>query len=194
MYRSITMRVEPNSEQRRFIDESIRVHHYVYNALITAVKLYFSNYGKMPSQNELNSLCTEMWRKNEWIHTIYQNTMNQASKRVLDAFKACNPKIKQRSRKKKDGNTEGAFVLRSPRYKKLSRSNTFGYISNKSFKIVTEIDEKGRERRSLSLGKMKDTLRCYNQSTPIRGEPKTVIISRKDLGTHYEYHATIQYE
>ena len=194
MYRSITMRVEPNSEQRRFIDESIRVHHYVYNALITAVKLYFSNYGKMPSQNELNSLCTEMWRKNEWIHTIYQNTMNQASKRVLDAFKACNPKIKQRSRKKKDGNTEGAFALRSPRYKKLIRSNTFGYISNKSFKIVTEIDEKGRERRSLSLGKMKDTLRCYNQSTPIRGEPKTVIISRKDLGTHYEYHATIQYE
>ena len=194
MYRSITMRIEPDSEQRRFIDESIRVHHYVYNALITAVKLYFSNNGRMPSQNELNSLCTEMWRKNEWMHGMYQNTMNQASKRVLDAFRSCNPKIKQRSKKKKDGNTEGAFVLRSPRYKKLSRSNTFGYISSKTFKIVTEKDDDGKERRSLSLGKMKGTLRCYNQSTPIRGEPKTVVITRRDIGTHFEYFATIQYE
>ena len=194
MYRSITMRIEPDSEQRMFIDESIRVHHYVYNALITAVKLYFSNNGRMPSQNELNSLCTEMWRKNEWMHGMYQNTMNQASKRVLDAFRSCNPKMKQRSKKKKDGNTEGAFVLRSPRYKKLSRSNTFGYISSKTFKIITEKDDDGKERRSLSLGKMKGTLRCYNQSTPIRGEPKTVVITRRDIGTHFEYFATIQYE
>ena len=135
-----------------------------------------------------------MWRKNEWMHGMYQNTMNQASKRVLDAFRSCNPKMKQRSKKKKDGNTEGAFVLRSPRYKKLSRSNTFGYISSKTFKIITEKDDDGKERRSLSLGKMKGTLRCYNQSTPIRGEPKTVVITRKDIGTHFEYFATIQYE
>ncbi|MBR1452865.1 MAG: hypothetical protein IJ592_05145, partial [Candidatus Methanomethylophilaceae archaeon] len=102
--------------------------------------------------------------------------------------------IKQVSRKKKDGNVAGALILRSPRYKKLERSNTFGYISNKSFKVVDSVDNKGKNRRSLSLGKMKRSLRCYNQSTPIRGEPKTVIISRKDLGTHYEYYATIQYE
>lgn len=58
MHRSITMRVEPNSKQRQFLDENIRVHHYVYNALITAVKLYFSYHGHLPTQNEMNTLCT----------------------------------------------------------------------------------------------------------------------------------------
>ena len=181
MYRAITMRVEPRSDQRRFLDESIRVHHYVYNAMITAVKLYFSYHGKLPSYNDLNRVCTQIWQNNPWMHGIYQNTMNQAAKRALDAFRSCNPGIKQVSRKKRDGN------------KKLERSNTFGYISNRSFKVEDSVDSKGKNRRSLSLGKMKGSLRCYNQSTPIRGEPKTVIISRKDLGTHYEYYATIQY-
>jgi len=193
MYRAVTVRVEPKSEQRKFLDESIRVHHYIYNALITATKLYFSSFGRLPSHNELNRVCTKIWQNNMWMHSIYQNTMNQAAKRVLDAFKSCNPEIKQISKKRKDGAIAGAFVLRSPRYKKLSRSNTFGYISNNTFKIVDAADEKGRHRRSLSLGKMEGLLRCYNQSTPIRGEPKTVIISRKDLGTHFEYYATIQY-
>ena len=58
------MRIEPNSEQRRFIDESMRVHHYVYNALITAVKLHFSNYGRLPSRNDLNRICTTIWQNN----------------------------------------------------------------------------------------------------------------------------------
>ena len=194
MYRAITMRVEPRSDQRRFLDESIRVHHYVYNAMITAVKLYFSYHGKLPSYNDLNRVCTQIWQNNPWMHGIYQNTMNQAAKRALDAFKTCNPGIKQVSRKKKDGNVAGALILRSPRYKKLERSSTFGYISNRSFKVEDSVDNKGKNRRSLSLGKMRGSLRCYNQSTPIRGEPKTVIITRKDLGTHYEYYATIQYE
>ncbi len=194
MYRSITMRVEPKAEQRRFLDESIKVHHYVYNALITATKLYFSYHGNLPSHNELNKVCTQIWQNNHWMHGIYQNTMNQTAKRVLDAFKSCNPEIKQISRKRKSGNITGALVLRSPRYKKLNRSNTFGYISNNTFKVVNSIDDKGKRRRSLSLGKMKGLLRCYNQSTPIPGKPKTVIITRRNLGTHYEYYTTIQFE
>ena len=194
MYRSLKMRIEPTSEQRAFIDESIRVHHYVYNALITAVKLYFGHNGKLPSHNELNRICTRIWQNNPWMHDTYQNTFNQASKRVLDAFKSCNPSVKQRTRKRIDGTVEGNMSLRSPRYKKLDRSKTFGYISNRTFSVNVENDENGEEQRSISLGKMKGELRCYNQSTPLRGIPKTIVITREDMGTHFEYYATIQYE
>jgi len=194
VYRSITMRVEPKSEQRAFLDESIRVHHYVYNALITATKLHFSYHGSLPSHSELNRVCTQIWQNNPWMHNIYQNTMNQAAKRVLDAFKSCNPEIRQVSRKSNNGIAAGTFILRSPRYKKLDRSNTFGYISNNTFKVINSIDNKGKHRRCISLGKMKGLLKCYNQSTPIPGKPKTAVITRENLGTHFEYYATIQYE
>ena len=194
MYRSITMRIEPDSSQRWFIDESIRVHHYVYNALITAARLYFSSNGRLPSQNMLNSLCTEMWNRNPWMHGIYQNTMNATAKRVLTAFKSCNPDIKQFSKIGPNGLPRGSFVLRFPRFKKLGRSSCFGYLSNSTFSIVRYTGTNGRMRRGLRLGKMDGVLRCYNQSTPIRGEPKTVVLTRKDIGTHCEYFATIQYE
>ena len=184
MYRSITMRIEPNGAQRAFIDESMRVHHYVYNALKTAVRLHFEKHRRFPSQNTLNRICTRLWQNNGWMHRIYQNTLNQAAKRILDAFKACNPELEKCSR-----GGQAQQRLRSPRFKKLDRSNTFGYLSNRTFKIV-EADGK----RRLSLGKMPGTLRCYNQSTPIKGVPKTVVISRRLIGGHYEYSATIQYE
>ena len=45
MYRSLKMRIEPNSGQRRIIEESLRCHCYVYNGLITACKLYHKKNG-----------------------------------------------------------------------------------------------------------------------------------------------------
>ena len=194
MYRSITMRIEPNSSQRKYIDESIRIHHYVYNSMITAVRIYFSNNGRLPSQNTLNRLCTKIWNKNPWMHTIYQNTMNMTVMRVLAAFKSCNPEIKQRNNTSWDGSLSGKLVLKSPRFKKLARSNCFGYLANNTFSIVNYVNSVGKECRGLKLGKMDGILRCYNQSTPINGIPKTVIITRKSVGSHYEYFATVQFE
>jgi hypothetical protein len=45
MYRSLKMRIEPNSEQRKVIEASFRYHCYVYNALITACKSYYRSNG-----------------------------------------------------------------------------------------------------------------------------------------------------
>lgn len=135
-----------------------------------------------------------MWQKNEWMHTIYQNTMNHTAKRVLSAFKECNPYIKQKCGKNNNKKPNGKLILRTPRYKKLSRSKCLGYLSNNTFSIITYTNANGKERRGLKLGKMEGILRCYNQSTPIKGVPKTVTISRYNVGSHFEYNATIQYE
>jgi len=196
MYRSIKMRVEPDAEQRAFLDASIEVNRIVYNGLITYCKLYFSENGCLPSSNQLNNVCTQMWQNHECFHSVYQNTMNHTSKRVLQAFSSCNPEygFKSRGRRREDGTGEGAVILRSPRYRKQRNFDSFGYLSNKSFRVVEYRSGSGRIRRGLKLGKMGGILRCYNQSTPIGGVPKTVTITRRYMGTHYEYFATIQYE
>ena len=56
------------------------------------------------------------------------------------------------------------------------------------------VNVNGKRVRKLRLGKVKGPIRCYNQDTPLPGEPKTCIISRKDMGTHMEYYACISYE
>ena len=191
MIRAVRMKLHPNSGQRRFIDETIRVHCYVYNALITAVRLYFESNGHFPSENQLNRVCTRIWNNVPSFHGIYQNTMNCISKRVLRAYKKCNPSVRTRTYTDEDGSVRVAFGLTRPRFKKAGRYKSFEYLSNRTFSIVP--DAKGR-RRWLKLGKMDGTLRCYNQNTPIDGIPKTCTISRENCGTHYEYWASIVYD
>ena len=84
------MRIEPDSEQRKVIEASFRYHCYVYNALITACKLYFKTNGRLPSQFDLNKLCTSIWHSCPFLHRyLYQNAMNETAKRVLQAFAKC---------------------------------------------------------------------------------------------------------
>lgn len=194
MYRTIRMRVEPTAEQREFIDLSILYHCYIYNGLKTFVKLYFSEHGKLPSHNELNSVCTKIWQNHECFHTIYQNSMNYTSKRILQAFKSCNPTIRSNGNRNSEGLEEGSLSLKCPRYKKPERFNSFGYLSNNTFKIISYRRSGGRMKRGIKLGKMTGVLKCYNQNTPLPGIPKTITVSRENLGTHFEYYATIQYE
>ena len=191
MIRVVRMKLHPNSGQRRFIDDTILVHCYVYNALITAVRLYFESNGHFPSENQLNSVCTRIWKNVPSFHGIYQNTMNCISKRVLRAYKKCNPSVRTRMYTDEDGSTRIAFELTKPRFKKPGRYKSFEYLSNRTFSIVP--DSKGK-RRCLKLGKMGGTLRCYNQNTPIDGIPKTCTVSRENSGTHCEYWASIVYD
>jgi len=78
MYRSLKMRIEPDSEQRKVIEASFRYHCYVYNALITACKSFYRSNGRLPSQFDLNKLCTRIWHNCPFLHRyIYQNAMNE---------------------------------------------------------------------------------------------------------------------
>ncbi|MBE6527732.1 MAG: transposase [Thermoplasmata archaeon] len=189
MYRSITFRIDPNSSQRRFIDDSIDINCYIYNGLLVAIKQFYGGEGRLPSQMELNRISTRMWNSNEWMHRTYQNVMNDTGKRVLQAVKSCNPGLE----KKKNGAGPDP-PLRSPRFKKPCRYRSFGYLSNRSFAVVTYADSNGRPKRGLKLGKMEGILRCYNQRTPLPGVPKTCTVGRRCTGDRMEYFATIQCE
>ena len=111
MYRSLKMRIEPDSEQRKVIEASFRYHCYVYNALITACKLYFKTNGRLPSQFDLNKLCTRIWQNCPFLHRyLYQNAMNETAKRVLQAFAKCeeNRRGKERRNRGKSKGKEDA--------------------------------------------------------------------------------------
>ena len=187
MYRSLKMRIEPNSGQRMIIDESFRIHCYVYNGLITACKLYHKKNGKLPSQFTLNKICTVIWHNSPNMHDIiYQNSMNETAKRVLQAFDKCEENRRRKEyRAKKEGREQTFNGLSCPRFKKPAR---FGSFTNPLHMDVF-IEKNGK--RLLKLSKVKDPIRCYNQRTPVPGVPKTCTVRRVDRGTHTEYYASL---
>ena len=187
MYRSLKMRIEPNSGQRRIIEESLRCHCYVYNGLITACKLYYKKNGKLPSQFTLNKICTVIWHNSPYMHEfLYQNAMNETAKRVLQAFDKCEDNRKKKERRAKKKGKEQMFRgLSCPRFKKPAR---FGSFTNP---LHTDIFTERIGRRLLKLSKVKDPIRCYNQDTPLPGIPKTCTIRRISCGTHTEYYASL---
>ena len=195
MLSTVRMRIEPDAAQREFIDETLKIHCYVYNGMLTAVNLFFGMYGRLPSENDLNRVGTRIWQNTPCFRGIYQNTMNCISKRVLHAYKCCNGSIRRVDKiVDEDGHESGTLALTKPREKHLRRYRSFTYLSNKAFSLVTYETGSGRQRRGLKLGKMPGILRCYNQSTPIDGTPKMCTISKVDHGTHAKYFASITYE
>ena len=195
MLSTVKMRIEPDAAQREFIDSTLDVHRYVYNGMLTAVKLFFGMHGRLPSENDLNRVGTRIWQNTPCFHGIYQNTMNCISKRVLSAYKSCNGNLRITNRKTdSDGHESGTLALTKPRVKHLGRYGSFSYLSNKSFHIVNYETGSGRTRRGLKMGKMPGILRCYNQSTPIDGTPKVLTISKEYCGTHARYYASVTCE
>jgi len=187
MYRSLKMRIEPNSEQRKIIDDSFRIHCYVYNGLITACKLYHRKYEKLPSQFTLNKLCTVIWHNSPYMHDIiYQNAMNETAKRVLQAFDKCEENRRKKEYKaKREGREQTFHGLSCPRFKKPARFNSY------TNPLHTGVFIEKNGRRLLKLSKIKDPIRCYNQRTPVPGIPKTCTVRWVDRGTHTEYYASL---
>ena len=114
--------------------------------------------------------------------------MNDTGKRVLHAFKSCNPDVGNKRKGEPDS------PLKLPRFKKPGRYKSFGYLSNQSFAVVTYANSDGKPRRGLRIGKMEGILRCYNQRTPLPGVPKTCTVGRRYTGDRAEYFATIRCE
>ena len=98
MLSTVRMGIEPDAAQRKFIDETLDVHCYVYNGMLTAVNLFFGMNGRLPSETDLNRVGTRIWQNTPCFHGIYQNTMNCISKRVLHAYKCCNENIRRVNR------------------------------------------------------------------------------------------------
>jgi len=196
-YKVLKMRIEPNSKQRDIIDYTMDYNRYIFNFLITANKLTYAREGRLLSEFEMNNLCTGLRGKWPCFRRMYSMTHSDVSRRVHQSCAKCRENSVRRRNKavSKGLLPEGSPVHMSwPRYRKQGRYDSYAHLYSRDFRLEDTVNENGKKARKLKLGKVKGLIRCYNQSTPISGEPKTCIVSRKDMGTHTEYYASICYE
>ena len=121
----------------------------------------------------------------------------EISKRVHQGCTKClKDSIRRREERIKKGEITDSESLnvRWPRYRKEKSYTSFAVMQDINFRFVYEENTDGKIVRKLKLSKIKGPIRCYNQSTPLPGEPKMCIISKKDVGTHYEYFASVACE
>ena len=192
--KTLKVRIDPNSEQRRAIDHNIEANRIVYDNFLTACRLQYERTKKLPSVFDLNKIGTRMRKNVPFIADAYSMTLNATAKR---AIQACEKTLAIHEV------AEGTMFIDSmkftglthfPRYKPKGQFSSYTYPSVRDFSVVMDRDDKGRRRRRLRLGKVPGLLRCYNQITKLKGEIKTCTICRKDVGNHTEYFACITYD
>jgi len=83
--KTIRMRIELTSEQRKVVDHNIDANRLVYNSMITACKNVHRKTGRLPTVFDLNKLGTQMRHNHRYIRDAYSMTLNATSKRVIKA-------------------------------------------------------------------------------------------------------------
>ena len=192
--KTIKFRIEPNSEQRKVIDQMIDANRLVYNNMLTACKVHYGKTGKLLSSFDLIKMGTRMRNNSSYVAQAYSMTLNETAGRVI---KACNKTLGIHEKESGELDIDTfSFNLPDhhfPRYKSYSQFNSITYPSPRDYSVVTE--KKGRKnKRMLRLGKIPALIRCYNQSTKFDGIMKTCTIKRKDMGRYSLYFACISYE
>ena len=85
--KTIRFRIEPNASQREAIDQMIDANRLVYNNMVTACKIKYDKDGKIPSEFDLNRMGTRIRRNTPYVAKAHSMTLNETSKRVVQAFK-----------------------------------------------------------------------------------------------------------
>ena len=189
--KTLKVRIEPNSAQRKVIDHMIDANRLVYNGLLVACKQVFGKERKLLSVFDLNKVATRMRHNSPYVAEAYSLTLNETAKRVHNALKKT-----LGTHKKEFGELlleTYEFVMAGdhfPRFKPKGQFNSFTYPTARDYSIEY-VNKNGKKRRMLRLGKVPGLLRCYNQDTVIEGKLKTCTIKRKNLGSHFEYYAVI---
>ena len=192
--KTIKFRIEPNSEQRKVIDQMIDANRIVYNNMLTACRIHYGKTEELPSVFDMIRIGTRMRHNSPYISKAYSMTLNETAGRVI---KACEKTLG--THKKESGEFDVdtfSFILPDhhfPRYRSYGQFSSLTYPSPRDYSIVSE--KRGRKnKRMLRLGKVPGLIRCYNQSTKIDGIMRTCTIKRKDMGRYSVYFACIAYE
>ena len=195
MYTTVVMPIKPRAEQRRAIDAALECNRIVFNASVTAIRLFFEGSGRLPTEFEMNRLVTRMRGSCPMLRTAYSETEYDAAHRALRGYGS----LLERDRKdhyRKTREPSWDYYperLSRPRYRKRERYHSYSYIGHGISSVIAP-NADGRDRRYLKLGKVKGLVKCLNQDAAIEGEPVRCTITRKDYGTHYEYEAAVTFE
>ena len=85
MMKTIKFRIEPNSEQRRIIDQMIDANRIIYNNMLTACRIHFKRTKELPSVFDMNKMGTRMRHNSSYIAQAYSMTLNETAGRVIKA-------------------------------------------------------------------------------------------------------------
>ena len=196
--KTIRMRIELTSEQRKAVDHNIDANRLVYNSMITACKNVHRKTGRLPTVFDLSKLGTQMRHNHRYIRDAYSTTLNATSKRVIKACEKTLSSKRHKGERKAESTAEenpqeSNGSAHFPRYRPKGSFSSYTYPVPNDFSVVTE-KRNGKKRRFLRLGKVPGLVRCYNQSTKIEGRVKTCTVKRKDMGSYCQYYACITYE
>ena len=192
--KTIKFRIEPNSEQRKVIDQMIDANRLVYNNMLTACKIHYAKTKELPSVFDMNKMGTRMRHNSPYVAQAHSMTLNETAGRVI---KACEKTLGIHEKESGELDIDTfSFNLPDhhfPRYKSYNQFNSVTYPRTIDYSVVTE--KKGsKKKRMLRLGKVPGLIRCYNQSTKFDGIMKTCTVKRKDMGRYSVYYACIAYE
>ena len=85
--KTLKVRIELNSAQRKVIDHNIEANRYVFNALVTACKQVYEKTDKLPSVFDLSKLTTRMRNNSPFLGEALAMTFTATSVQVVQACK-----------------------------------------------------------------------------------------------------------
>ena len=83
--KTLKVRIDPTSEQRKAIDHNIEANRIAYNNYLTACRLQYDATKKLPSVFDLNNIGTRMRKNSPFIADAYSTTLNATAKRAVQA-------------------------------------------------------------------------------------------------------------
>ena len=79
MMKTLKFRIEPNSEQRKIIDQMIDANRLVYNNMLTACKLQYEKTKELPSVFDMSKTGTRMRHNSAYVAQAYSTTINETA-------------------------------------------------------------------------------------------------------------------
>ncbi|MBR4202970.1 MAG: helix-turn-helix domain-containing protein, partial [Candidatus Methanomethylophilaceae archaeon] len=170
--RTLVVRLYPNREQERQLNECLDVCRDLYNSLLEYCIETHKEGGKHPSAYDLEKLLPLMKQNNPKLKTVYSQVLNDVCVRLSRAFDGFFRRVKE--------DPEHAGF---PRFKSWKRYDSFTY-PQKGFKF-------SQDRIRLSPWKTDVRIRGYRK---IGGTVKTCTIIRKGAGPRYRWEVAMTFE
>ena len=187
-------RIEPDAVQKEAIGRMIDANRLVYNNMVTACRIQYGRDRTLPTAFDLNKLATRMRHNSPYVAEAYSTTLNETSKRVVQACKKTLGEHEKESEVIFLDTMKYVTHDHFPRYKSAGQFNSYSYPTDRDYSVMIKKDDSGKKKRYLRLGKVPGLIRCYNQSIELKGELRTCTIKRKDMGSYCLYYACISYE
>ncbi len=170
--RAIKVRMYPNREQERLLNECLGTCCRLYNLMIEHCNRCHENCGRHPSRYDMQNMLPGMKAYNPMLRNVFSQVLCDVCARVSRAYDGFFRRAK-----------ENAGKAGYPRFRSWKRYDSFTY-TQKGFRL-------SKDRLRLSPWKMDVRIRGYRE---MPGKLKTCTIVRKGAGPHYRWEAVLVYE